>query len=1452
MKNKKYIKKFLLLYLTFFISILLIPNLKVKAETINPAEWIKNNWLNYPNDTGQWTTNSINGNPALGSTKNVNWTGYLNTFAMDTKDAVFEFKMYQNENADDDNMGWTFRHNYINSPTDYKNHSFYAFVTNGGWSDANGNIPSGLYKKSYGKNIGWNPNHGMTALKTFDFNRAPKTLYNVKIEVKDEIGGTRIKIWIDEKEVVNYLDIEPILSGGYGPFSFSQAHAYFYDMNINGSSVYNIPPSISVTSPAQNQQFLSTDKISLVGSANDVDNRGTLSTYYQFDDKTQQLIWTKEQNGSPQPFNLSLSIPSDIKYGNHTLTVWAKDSENAESQKQVINFFVKDINRPNVTHSIVNGTNNTKTININATDSESGVKRIKLPNGTYVNGDTASYSVSNKNADYTFVVEDNAGNTTNYMVAISDVGVLPVLKATPNHKEDYINLNWSINDTWQDYIYRIFKKEQYETEYQSIPAKETATVLNIHPNKGDIETFTNWKGNTFSLPKSASLKRWMEEPNQENSRGYGKGLISVDTVTLNDFNNNPNKYLKNANETWKYDVVFIGSWDCNGSCTLDGDISEQASVDLENFIKDGRGFLAGHDVIHPNHANVNKLRSYINVKIGDIDIPTVGNTGTTSPAGPIGIEIQRKGFLTNYPWNIGDVGTKLTIPKTHTSSQYAYGDVWMKFSDEPDKFTIDGGVSNFYLTTWNNAALIQTGHSKGQATEDEQKLLANTLFYLSQLSSDTNWDDRTGQDVTGPTVPNIKNVIGDGKSSTVKIEFTPSEDRGTTYNYYIEATGKRNDIKTNSNIETVTITSGLKGYSIVIDDKPNTIPDNKIETTNTSYSVSKAISGKFYVHVAAIDNVGNVSEVSHYQYNDSFSPSMTLTPNTINWTNKDVTIIAEANDNESGVKRIKLPNGNYINSDKATFTVSSNNTYEFVAEDYVGNTFAKSIVVQNIDKVKPTVSHTILSELENGIYFEKAAIKITSSDSQSGVKRIKLPDGIYVNGSTATYDITTNGNHTFLVEDNAGNINTYIVSLSNIGYKPILTVNPKEIENNISLNWEMKDKSQSYNYNVFRQKDVDISFNSIKTTINTSLIDEGGKDVNMPTKPMVTNYSLKNGIVTLSYNGSVDKGTNYKYYIEATGQNYPIKTTSDIKETNIISGLKGYSYIIDTNPNTIPDNTIETVNGNNINFTLTNKTMYFHIKAVDNVGNSSETVHFKVEDNENPILNITGIPTEWTKEDILLSISASDELSGIKSIILPNGNVINSDKVTYLTDKNGNLTFKAIDNVGNITTKTITIDKIDKIGPELTYKKEISSSKLSGFINISLNDTMSGVDYLVLPDNTKVYNVSNYKYPINNNGIYYFMAYDKLGNGSSLSISVDELLTNINPSGISKIEYKLEGATVQNWTVYNSPFVITNEGITIIRVRAYDKAGNLSDEKVSTAKIDKTKPINNSIIIKLK
>ena len=38
--------------------------------------------------------------------------------------------------------------------------------------------------------------------------------------------------------------------------------------------------------------------------------------------------------------------------------------------------------------------------------------------------------------------------------------------------------------------------------------------------------------------------------------------------------------------------------------------------------------------------------------------------------------------------------------------------------------------NNFYLSTYNNTAMIQTGHSNCQATSDEQKIIANTIFFM--------------------------------------------------------------------------------------------------------------------------------------------------------------------------------------------------------------------------------------------------------------------------------------------------------------------------------------------------------------------------------------------------------------------------------------------------------------------------------------------------------------------------------------------------------------------------------------------------------------------------------------------------------------------------------------------------------------------------------------------------
>jgi hypothetical protein len=311
------------------------------AETTG-TQWIQQNWLNYPSSIGKWNVASVNGKTALGTTQNVDWTGYLNTNALQTTDSVFNFKMYQNETGDDDNMGWTFRHTYTGNYSDIKNHSFYVFISNG--VNKNGSmIPSGLYKKTVGK---YASQADMQLLAPVDHRRAQKTEYNVSIDVKDEKDGTRIKIYIGGVLKANYLDTNPLEAGGYGPFSLSQAYAYFYDININGASFLNAPPSTTVTSSVTNgERKFRGDIISVSGTSFDNDTLGSdnIKTYYKFDNKGEEVLLptTIDSNGK-YVFAEDIMIPKSLEEGEHTLYIYSKDSQNGESKKEEIKFYISD------------------------------------------------------------------------------------------------------------------------------------------------------------------------------------------------------------------------------------------------------------------------------------------------------------------------------------------------------------------------------------------------------------------------------------------------------------------------------------------------------------------------------------------------------------------------------------------------------------------------------------------------------------------------------------------------------------------------------------------------------------------------------------------------------------------------------------------------------------------------------------------------------------------------------------------------------------------------------------------------------------------------------------------------------------------------------------------------------------------------------------------------------
>ena len=401
-------------------------------------------------------------------------------------------------------------------------------------------------------------------------------------------------------------------------------------------------------------------------------------------------------------------------------------------------------------------------------------------------------------------------------------GSFKITLITDTNEHGAVTIDWSTYD-YVDKVFKVYTLREGGTQYETVGLDyKTVTevkVLQVYP----ISNASN------------QLKTWME------TNGYGKGIIKVDSVSIEDYNNNPNAYLKDSDGNYKYQVIFFGTWDSNNNKDLSG---ASAAATLE-FIKHGYGCILGHDTIYYSaHPNFNQIAPY-----ADIDVVTSWpNSAVTK------VQIVKKGLFTTYPWEIGEIGTVLTIPAAHTLTQYAKGDIWLKFVGG-DPY---GPNNNFYLTTHNNVAMIQTGHSSGAATEDEQKILANLIFYTNQLLfGQATLRDNSGQDVAAPNKPTI--TLDGGK-----FNFSAT-DNSTKYYYYVESYSKNDTTETGlidtSNTENVEVETGIRNYKYIYDNNANTVVTyaNGTELNDNSMDINRNYR---YLHVAAVDNAGNISETS--------------------------------------------------------------------------------------------------------------------------------------------------------------------------------------------------------------------------------------------------------------------------------------------------------------------------------------------------------------------------------------------------------------------------------------------------------------------------------------------------------------------------------------------------------------------------------------------------------------
>ncbi len=408
---------------------------------------------------------------------------------------------------------------------------------------------------------------------------------------------------------------------------------------------------------------------------------------------------------------------------------------------------------------------------------------------------------------------------------------------------DTVAVSWNdISNQYCRYGYRMLRScdgGEWETR-SSWNGSEKVKVLNIYPCSAAAQHLTTWLTSKLSVEQVPA----------------GMDLFEIGTVHIDDYNQNPDAYLKDAKGEYRYDVLYFGAYDSNAHM----DLTNSSYIATQAFVDSGRGVLFGHDTVtmasDQLRVHFSKFSDQLGIKLGYGSIFIKSNQA----------KVVNSGMLTSYPWKLE--GT-LSIPTTHAYQQYTGGTnkatVWMELVNGGYYDSETGGWSNAYLFSRNQLAMIQTGHSNGKASDDERKVLANTLFYLKQLTGTTQVEDKSAYDLAAPGVCEIGEAAWEGEYLRVSVS---AEDSGTEYRYAIEALPFAEDHDTlgrQSAVQAIVARSGIRGYVTCFSDSEEMCPDEVYGAVQEAAEgvltfTEETVGESLYLHIRAVDGAGNYGE----------------------------------------------------------------------------------------------------------------------------------------------------------------------------------------------------------------------------------------------------------------------------------------------------------------------------------------------------------------------------------------------------------------------------------------------------------------------------------------------------------------------------------------------------------------------------------------------------------------
>ena len=520
---------------------------------------------------------------------------------------------------------------------------------------------------------------------------------------------------------------------------------------------------------------------------------------------------------------------------------------------------------------------------------------------------------------------------------------------------------------------------------------------------------------------------------------------------------------------------------------------------------------------------------------------------------------------------------------------------------------------------------------------------------------------------------------------------------------------------------------------------------------------------------------------------DRSSPAITgVSGNPVNWTNGDVTLTVHAGDNGSGVKEYSFDGGNsWQTSNTNLYTVNQTVSADTIkVRDNVGNetSYTTEIEITKIDKTAPTVPNItitsnpvkqILHAISFGLFFNDTVnVTLSSTDSQSGIQNYEYQlvssDGgiLSSTGWTAcdgTFSVSPQFRGTVYARatDNVGNSSDTaqsdkFVTDKNMPTAPNVaeTVGGKAYDGtswtsgNIRLAASGSEALSGIDYYEY-STDNGHSWTKMQgqslTTDSTS-----GQYIN----DIQTISTDRDGSILLhavSNSGITGQAASVPVKRDAAYPGFTVGVTGTVGQwtgSPVTFAITGTGGNLSTVTYYVKIGTADwtPITGNTVTFSHSvNETCQF--KAVSAAGIEATSGMYSVMiDAGLPTLAVSGNPSEWTNQNVTLSVDAECSPYGVQSVTVSKdgGSAVTiTGQSTYAVTENGTYVFTAANRAGASVSKTVNVTKIDMAAPTGMAVK-VHTNSFTGFLHaisfglffnsttdvtLSADDALSGVDF---------------------------------------------------------------------------------------------------------------------------